>query len=133
MLRTNCKQAVENIKRYITDHFDCSGFNDIQEPETFDGVAETIYAIFLREKRSNDDYYRRNRISDYEIFKDWCQGLPSILDTCYYYNRSAVDDLGNILEETEEERNRYSEDQAQEMLTQLIWREVVRGHNRYAY
>lgn len=53
--------------------------------------------------------------------------MPSILDTCYYYNRSAVDDLGAILEETAEEKARYSEAQAETLLTSLIYRELVRG------
>lgn len=50
-----------------------------------------------------------------------------ILDTCYYYNRSAVDDLGAILEETDSEKARYSEQQAETRLTYLIYRELVRG------
>ena len=36
-------------------------------------------------------------------------GLPSVLDTCYFYNRSAVDDLGAILEETESEKAKRGE------------------------
>ena len=58
---------------------------------------------------------------------DWCSGLPGVLDTCYYYNRSAVDDLGAILEETDEERARYTEEQAEKMLTTLIYRELKKG------
>ena len=54
----------------------------------------------------------------------WCQGLPSVIDTCYYYNRSAVEDLGDILEETEEERNRYTEQDAERLLSCLIYREI---------
>ena len=53
--------------------------------------------------------------------------MPSILDTCYYYNRSAVYDLGAILEETAEEKARYNEAQAETLLTSLIYRELVRG------
>jgi hypothetical protein len=66
-------------------------------------------------------------MSEGERFADWAAGLPSILDTCYYYNRSAVDDLGAILEETAEEKARYSEAQAETLLTSLIYRELVRG------
>ena len=66
-------------------------------------------------------------MNEQERFTDWAQGLPSILDTCYYYNRSAVDDLGAILEETAEEKARYSEQNAEQLLTALIYRELVRG------
>ena len=58
------------------------------------------------------------------MFVDWCQGLPSALDTLYYYNRSAVDDLAAILEETEEEKAKYTEAQAEEILSRLIYREL---------
>ena len=60
-------------------------------------------------------------------FADWCAGLPSVLDTLYFYNRSAVDDLGAILEETEQEKNRYTEQQAEQLLTSLIYRELQKG------
>ena len=61
------------------------------------------------------------------IFADWCAGLPSILNTCYYYNRSAVDDLGEILEETEEEKEKYTQTEAEKLLTALIYREIKKA------
>lgn len=66
-------------------------------------------------------------MTEQERFEEWAAGLPSILDTCYYYNRSAVDDLGAILEETDSEKARYTEQQAETRLTYLIYRELVRG------
>ena len=68
----------------------------------------------------NTEIWRKN-LSEQTSFTDWCSGLPSILDTCYYYNRSAVDDLGEILEETEQERSKYTEEQAEKQLTILIY------------
>ena len=53
--------------------------------------------------------------------------MPSVLDTCYYYNRSAVVDLGKILDETPEEMSRFTESQAEKLLTDLIYKELVRG------
>lgn len=52
---------------------------------------------------------------------------PPVLDTCYYYNRSAVADLGNILEETPAEMERYTESGAETLLTNLIYRELKKG------
>lgn len=69
-------------------------------------------------------YYRNN---EFAAFADWCAGLPGVLNTCYYYNRSAVDDLGAILEETSEEKARYTEEQAEKTLTTLIYRELKKG------
>ena len=121
MLRSNSKKARENIRVYIMDNFtpDSHG-RDRDEFETFGEVAAFILETFRSEKR-----YERG--PEAAIFTDWCQGLPSVIDTCYYYNRSAVEDLGAILEETEAERNRYSEADAEKLLTNLIYRELLKG------
>jgi hypothetical protein len=69
------------------------------------------------------DYKYYNHI-EYNAFIDWCAGLPSVIDTCYYYNRSAVHDVGEILEQTQNERARYTESDAEKLLTYLIYREI---------
>lgn len=122
MLRTNSKKAIENIRAYIINGFDGENY-EIETPDTFEETARIIYNTFA------DEYlyeYNRRR-NEQEVFTEWCQGLPSILDTCYYYNRPAVDDLGDILEETEAERSKYTEDQAAEILTKLIYREIKKA------
>lgn len=139
MLKTNCKKARENIRAYIVDHFDGTNYAPdfdyieqaqrdnaagIRNVDIFSMVAHAISATFYDEKLHFDNRYQAGRISRYDLFEDWCAGLPSILDTCYYYNRSAVDDLGAILEESEEEKARFTEQQAEKRLTQLIYREI---------
>lgn len=122
MLRTNSKQAISNIRAYIINNFDGTNYG-IETPETFEEVARVIYNTFA------DEYlyeYNRRR-NEQEVFTEWCSGLPSILDTCYFYNRSAVEDLGDILEETEAERSKYTEEQAEKYLTYLIYREIKKG------
>ena len=123
MFRTNSKQARQNVQQYIINHFDGCNY-DIKTPATFRETAAIILDIFRNEKPAIGGYAR---MTEGERFTDWAEGLPSILDTCYYYNRSAVDDLGAILEETAEEKARYSESQAEALLTSLIYRELVRG------
>lgn len=120
MLKTTTNKARLNIRAYIMDHCEAEnyiGYTIDKEPETWEEVAAFIRQTFRAEKR----YQKENQ---QELFVDWCQGLPSALDTCYYYNRSAVDDLAVILEETEEEKAKYTESQAEEMLTHLIYREL---------
>lgn len=123
MLKTNSRQAKENIKNYILNHFDfssyrgCEGYEE--EPTTYKDICKCIYNTMHIEKRYN------NSKNDFETFKDWCQGLPTIIDTDYYYNRSAINDLGDILEQTAEQRNKYTEQQAEETLTRLLYREIV--------
>lgn len=123
MLKTNSKQARQNVQAYIMQGFTSENYS-IETPETFKDTAAVIMKIFNSEKPAEGAYSRMN---EQERFTDWAQGLPSILDTCYYYNRSAVDDLGAILEETAEEKARYSEQNAEQLLTALIYRELVRG------
>lgn len=125
MLKTNTRAARENIRSYIVDHYDPDGY-DLPTAETFDEIAINIYNTFKSEKRYPDSYYIRNNFTEQEIFADWCAGLPSIIDTCYYYNRSAVDDLGEILEETAAEKSKYDEPVAEKMLSYLIYREITR-------
>ena len=125
MLRTNSKKANENIRAYIMDNFTPENYTD-NPPEDFPGAAAFILGTFRQEYAHilNSDYYQR---IEFAAFTDWCKGLPAVLDTCYYYNRSAVDDLGAILEETAEEKARFSEQEAERRLTWLIYRELSKG------
>lgn len=123
MLRSNGKKAIENIRTYIMNNFDCTGY-DMEKPSGWKETAKAIIETFESEMQ----YTLERRYSKrQEVFFNWCQGLPSIIDTCYYYNRSAVDDLANILEETEEEKSRFNERQAENQLTWLIYRELEKA------
>lgn len=124
MLKTNSKKAKENIKNYIIKNYergeDYSHHGINVDTTNWEEIKKNIKDIFDLEV----GHYRSRQIGEYNAFKEWCQGLPSIINTCYYYNRSAIKDLGDILEETEEERNKFNEEQAEEKLTYLIYREV---------
>lgn len=123
MLRTNSKQARENIRQYITENFTPENYTD-EDIQGFENIAKFILDVFKSE------YYNvTGRYTQAEAFKNWCSGLPSVLDTCYYYNRSAVEDVKNILEETDAEASKYNEQQAEELLTSLIYRELMRASN----
>ena len=126
MLKTNSKKARENIQQYIIDNFTPENYTD-EKIEGFENVAAFILETFRSEKYSTKEDYRYYKGIEALAFKDWAQGLPSVLDTCYYYSRSAVDDLAAILEESEEEKSRYTEEAAENTLTALIYIELTRG------
>jgi hypothetical protein len=126
MLKTNSTKARENIKQYIVDNFDATNYTDVP-PVEWQEIAAFILETFKAEKYSMLEDYRYYNNNECAAFTDWCAGLPSVLDTCYYYNRSAVDDLAAILEETPAEAARFTETQAEELLTALIYRELKRG------
>lgn len=124
MLRTNSKQALQNLREYIVRNTDAEpyGFAHIAE---FKDAAKFIMTAFYIEKVRFD----KRHLPMAEYFKEWMQGLPSIYDAEYYYRRDARDDVAEILEETDAEKNKYTEEQATELLTDLIWREVYKACN----
>lgn len=123
MLKTNSKKAQENIKNYILDNFTPDSYTDNAPTGTRD-IMQFIYNCFISEKFSIENEKRYYQYNEYSAFIDWCAGLPSVLDTCYYYNRSAVDDLAVILEESESEKSKYTESESEKMLTYLIYKVI---------
>lgn len=138
MLRSTSKAAKANIHQYIIEHFDPTGYDyEAIDCTDWQDVARAIWDVWHEEK-----VYGQHK--GFECFKDWAQGLPSILDTCYYYNRSAVKDLAVILEDEKtltELKENYedwywckeeyweSERAAEEKLTWLIYRELQQANN----
>jgi len=124
MLKTNSKQAHENIKKYIMDGFTPENYG-IEDPGNFEDTAKIIYRIF-KEEKANDPYYKH--YPEQDVFANWAAGLPSILDTCYYYNRSAIDDIAEILQQTEAEKAKYTDERkAEKFLSALIYREIIKA------
>lgn len=123
MLKTNSKKARENIHNYIIENFTPENYTDTP-PTDYHGIATFIYDCFVRQAWDTIEQKRYFSGNEWKAFLHWASGLPSVLDTCYFYNRSAVEDLGNILEQTETERNKYEESAAENLLTMLIYNEL---------
>lgn len=125
MLKTNSKKAIENIKKYIIESYDYETDYDpirLFQPDSFKNIAKNIYIVFII-----DTYWDKGNEQD--LFISWSRGLPSILDFEYYYKCNAIDILGDILEETEQERSRFTQSQAEEKLSYLIYREIRKAVN----
>ena len=129
MLKTNSKKARENVINYIIDNFTPENYTDTP-PEGWSEIAKFIINTFRSEKYSRPEDYRYYNNNELTAFIDWVQGLPSVLDTCYFYNRSAIDDLGAILEETETEKKKYNETDAEQLLTRLIYKVLIMEVNK---
>lgn len=130
MLKTNTKKARENLRNYIMENFDPSNYDPEPVPDTWPDIAAFILETFRQEKYYSLEYMQRAGLSEQKVFAEWAAGLPSVIDTCYFYNRSAVDDLGAILEESESEKARHSESDAEICLTHLIYRELLEGERK---
>ena len=127
-LRTDSRKAKENVRQYILDNINFTGYDANNMTGTdFPEIAHSVLDIF----RSEKSWALVPGCNEFCIFLDWTQGLPSALDCCFWYNRSAVDDLGAILEETEEEKAKYNEEEAGLLLVKLIYRELVKGESEY--
>lgn len=122
MLKTNSKPALINLRKYIADNTSPEnyGFEPITE---FKPAARFIMTCFYNEKVKND----KRRMNYQDLFIEWLAGLPTVFDSCYYYNRSAKDDIGGILEETEQEKDKFTEEQACDLLSRIIYREILKA------
>ena len=123
MLKTNSKQVKEKIKEWIINNFEWSNYEGYyKKPETYEEIKGTIARICWDEKGWQVSKFHQSLLG---MFKDWCEGLPSLLNTASYYcHGSTVDLVGDILEQTQEERAKYDEAEAESLMTYLIYKEI---------
>lgn len=132
--KTNSKEASANIRKYISDLFDPSNYGrKIKEFPTFEDKAKFIHDDFIACKYWGDEvqYYRGN---EEKAFTDWLAGLPSVIDSAdYIYDKywKCTDILGDILNQTKQERERFTNQQAMDLLSRLIYREIKKGVAMY--
>lgn len=117
MLKTNSRQAKENLKSYIMESWN---LEPEEQGRTWAETQEDIKESFYFQAYRSEFEHRQNK---QEAFKNWLSGLPRGLGD--FFLCQAVEDLGNILDQTEAERNRYTEDKACDALAYLIYREVM--------
>ena len=141
MLRTNEKKLNNKVKNYIIENFKdfqlenaTYQYDHLHTLESVDSnnyteVCNAINCVFFCEMLENDKRWNAGRLSREDAFINWCQGLPAAIN-CDYYLHSAVDLLGEWLEETEEEKKKYSERQAETRITQILYRELNRNATR---
>lgn len=124
MLKSNSKAVSEKIKKWIMENVDFSGYD---EWESLDTSNHQAVCKALLETCEKEKFYC-SYPSKAAMLQDWFCGLPSVLDTAYYiYHCNAVNLLGDWLEETESEKARFSESDAENMINRLIIRELLKG------
>jgi hypothetical protein len=115
MLKTNSKQVKAKVRGYILANFIYEDQPHETESETLDLVARCFI-----EAEYSSGYQRSQNLQ--EAFIWWLQGLPCGLGDWYLCR--AVDLVGDWLEQTTEERNQYSEQQAERLASYLVFKEV---------
>ncbi len=129
MLRTNSKEVKRRVRRYILASYECGMIeydNNNVDITDFKQVSDSIMYYFNLEYLHYNVDYARGKISKFEAFEDYCQGLPTLLG-CEYYLGNAVELLGRWLDETKSECSKYSQIQAEHLITYLIYRELIGG------
>lgn len=130
MLKTNSKQAKKNIMDYIREAT-AAGLENYENPKNYDTandaeLAAYIWDIFQAEKYYTLETIKRRNILMYNVFEDWAQGLPGCGVADYWiYNPDPRETLGNILEQTPEQRNRYTMEEAAAQLTYLLYKVIT--------
>lgn len=131
MKRTNSKEAMEAIKNAIIESYEaaeeyytCDG----KEAKTdYNDICKDILTAFENEKVKYDYQYRAGRVSKYNLFCDWMAGLATGFPISEdVFLGSAVDWLADILDETEEEKGRYTEEKAESTACYLLYRELTK-------
>lgn len=141
MLKTNSSVVRKKIRKFIIDSYDdIDGYDEIcgikyVRNADFDYVSKFIVTCFVYEYLGfNREMINRSLRfygnNYFNAFHHWCGGFPSVLETAYYYyNNSAVDVLGDILEQTEIEKQKYFNDDSEQLLDMLIYRELTKSYS----
>ena len=91
MIKGTTKKARENARNLVDAMIDLSGYDDIQKTDKHAAIRD-ICAAEMGRKWS------------LEVFKDWCNGLPSAFDSAVFlYNGTPWEWLARVYETSEEE------------------------------
>ena len=120
MLRTNSKKAKQNIKNHIMDVFndyvtDCGSY-----PENAAATLADAAAVIFQDVKRVLNIKHNNYVSQAD-FTRYAAMLPGYVETFY----NAWDALKTILEETDAEAARYTNADAEKVLTAIVYRELI--------
>lgn len=118
MLKTNSKEVNAKIRNIIiecyNDSADYYGYEGRKMATDYNGMSKDVMSAFYNEKLKHDNQYKAGRISKQDLFIDWMQGLPSAFSVADdIFLNDALDYLGNLLEQTESEKSKYTTEQAE--------------------
>lgn len=123
-LKSNSKAVNEAVKTYILENFDTSNYTPDYDHVNASNIKEVCKAIL---DCCNKEKFYLSYHNTQSMLIDWMQGLPSILDTApILYSGSAVDLVGNWLQQTEKEKSKYDETTAEQFALYLISRMIIK-------
>ena len=148
MLKTNSKAVKTAIREFIAaGAIDWAlSANEYDRENGYEPMAEAVELEKLSSKgEENADVqkaaaalvwkcFQNDTEGDYRlghepmqsIFDSWVRGLPGVVGSEDFLFCNAVDFMAGILQESEAEKAKYGESDAEELAIYLIWREVSR-------
>lgn len=122
-LKSNSKAVNEVVKAYILENFDTSNYTPDYDHVNPSNIKEVCKAIL---DCCNKEKFYLSYPNTQSMLIDWMQGLPSILDTApILYSGSAIDLIGNWLQQTENEKSKYDETTAEQFALYLVSRMII--------
>lgn len=139
MLKKDSCEVKEKIREYLTDPFidwyevnkdslseELSIALRYTDRDNFSTICNGILYVFFVEAVKHDCRFQVGRITRKELFTEWLSGLCEAVNSSYCNHPIARRLLGDWLEATKEEiESRYTETQAEEMITYLLWKEIT--------
>lgn len=131
MRKTNSKEVMKAIENKIIESYEAAeeyfSYNGKTVKTEYNEICKDILSAFEIEKCKFDNRYITGRISRQNLFIEWMSGLPTAFPVSDdIFLGSAIDWLADILDETEEEKERYTEDKAEIIACNLLYRELTK-------
>lgn len=124
MLSTNSKKFYNNLDNYVINYMkNVAEDYEKPQPKTAGDAYVLLWATYRTEHTTPRGF------GTLENFEDWGRGLPAggLFD---FLLCNAVNTLGEMLEETQQERERFTEQQAERVLFVKIHAQMVKHLNR---
>ena len=129
MRKLNCKEVNEALKKEIMDSYEsaeeCYTYDGAKMKTEYNDICKDILKMFEREILNNDSRYKAGIISKQDLFVEWMSGLPDAFPvSCDIFLGFATEWLGNILDETEAEKQKYSYSKVERTSCLILYREL---------
>lgn len=122
MLRTNSKAVKDAVRSYINEHFDFSGYDENFDNLTLPEKCEKFIEIMRNEWYKG--YERKRTPNLQEAVIGYINCCVSCFPIAYSYHEHRKL-LESWLQETEEESEKYSDDEVSNLFYHLISREIL--------
>lgn len=129
MRKTNSKEAIEAIKNAIIESYEAAEeyytYGGKEAKSDYNDICKDILKAFYSEKCELDNRYIAGRISKQDLFIEWMSGLPGsfpISDDIFL--QSGADWIAKILDQTDSEKEKYTDFQAEKLACKLLYREL---------